>query len=191
MKRSLLLIVAIAVCAAAAFAQPADAKTAAAVKAFPGFTAFQMKTLLEAKKVTPVALPTWLPAGFKVEKVNMTLGKSVPIQDRVLEIIYVKPLAGGKRHRFAIEAGFDGLGGLPYDVTKTIRSAVGPIDLMYEPPDLEDGTKIRNYSYTEWFDVSGTAYHYNGMASTEEGDSSLVMISLADTQKILASIKRL
>lgn len=175
-----------------ASAQPPNAARPAAkasVVRFPGVTEFQMGLLREAKKITAIPLPTWVPEGFKVADVKVRLGSEVEIQDRVLTIIYSKKLASGKVQRFALEAGFDGLGGLPYDATKVISSGVGQIYLMYEPNN-EDG-KIRNYVMTEWFKVGETEFHYNGMYGDKAEDESLTMISLADTEKILKSLQRL
>lgn len=162
---------------------------------FPGLSAAQRKQLTTAKRTTPIVLPTWIPDGFKVEKVEMDLGPRVKIYDRYLNIIYSRKLADGKMQRFALEAGFDGLGGLPYDLTKTIKTPIGPVDLMYQPKDLDDESKrLMTFSMTEWFLVGKTNYHYNGMFGLNEdedgGNPSLVMISLADTEKILKSLKR-
>lgn len=161
---------------------------------FPGLSAAQRKQLTTAKRTTPIALPTWVPSGFKVEKVEVELSRRVPIYDRYLNIIYSRKLANGKMQRFAFEAGFDGLGGLPYDLTKTLQTPIGPIDLMYQPRDLDDESKkLMNFSMTEWFLVGKTNYHYDGMygASEDEdgNDPKLAMISLADTE-ILKSLRR-
>lgn len=175
----------------AAAQTPGPARTAnkASVVRFPGVSQFHLEVLLEAKKITAIPLPTWIPAGFKVSDVKVRLGTEVEIQDRVLTVIYSKNLADGKTQRFALEAGFDGLGGLPYDVTKVISSGAGKIDLMYEPND-EDG-KVKNFAMTEWFKVGKTDFHYDGMYGNEPEDKSLTMISLAETEKILKSLQKL
>ena len=160
---------------------------------FPGLSPAQGKQLMTAKRYTPVPLPTWLPAGFTVEKIQMKLGPRVEIQYRELVIIYSRKLPNGKVQRFSLEAGFDGIGGLPYDVTHTLATPVGPVELMYEPADLEDRSKkIKNFAITEWFNVGKTPYHYLGRhGDPEDKDPNLVSISLADTQKILKSLRRL
>lgn len=190
MKSSILMIIALTLCLSfVASAQPSDQSAKAAKARFPGVSDMHMTMLLEAKKVTSIPLPTWIPAGFKVTDVKLRLGSMVEIEDRVLIIVYSKSLADGKTQRFAIEAGFDGLGGLPYDVTKVIASGVGKIELMYEPSN-EDG-KVKNFVMTEWFRVGKADFHYDGMYGNEPEDVSLTMISLADTEKIIRSLQRL
>ena len=157
---------------------------------FPGIAPTQMETLQAAKKVTPFPLPSWLPPGFKVEKVKTRLGSKVAIEDRELVIIYSRKLPNGKTQRFAIEAGFDGLGDLMYEKRKTIRTPLGRVYLVYQPKD-EDGKVQKDFAMTEWFDVGKTAFHYIGAYDTEEAASdSLAMISLADTERILRSLRR-
>lgn len=160
-------------------------------KRFPGVSAQQLQMLRLAKQITPLPLPTWLPDGFRVEKIDMRLGSMVEIQDRKLVIIYSRKLSSGKLQRFALEAGFEGLGDLPYDTTSTVRSALGDIDIAYQPPDLdEDGKKLDDFAMTHWFNVGKTAFHYDGMYGAQDKVKNLEMISLADTRKILQSLQR-
>ncbi len=174
-----------------AAAQPSSGAVKAAMAKFPGVSAAHMMMLLEAKKVTPLPLPTWIPEGFSVEDVKLRLGSEVEIQDKVLTVVYSKKLADGGIQRFALEAGFDGLGDLMYEPTKIIRSGVGEIILIYEPKD-EEGMVQNEYVMTEWFRVGKTDFHYIGMYGfDEEGDKSARMISMDDTVKILTSLKRL
>lgn len=179
----------------AASAQSNTAAVNAAMKKFPGVPKANMEELIAAKRVMQIALPTWIPAGFKIEDIKSRIGRGVAIEDREFVIIYSRTLQNGKIQRFAFEAGFDGLGGLPYDVTKVIPSAVGKIDLMYEPKDLDDaGKTLKFYVYTEWYAVGRTNFHYigyYGSASEEGEDPTMAMISLADTEKILKSLQRL
>lgn len=166
----------------------------AALKKFPGASAAQMGQIIAAKRIATIALPTWVPAGFKIEEIKSRIGRGVAIEDREFVIIYSRTLQNGDTQRFALEAGFDGLGGLPYDNPKIVRSPIGQIDLYYEPKDLDDPTKtLKNYVYTEWFKVGGkTDWHYIGMyGAPEEGDPGIEMISLADTERILKSLTRL
>jgi hypothetical protein len=184
-------VISIAIVVFAAAAASAQAKASASMGVqFPGLSAGDVTKLRTAKRTTPIPLPTWLPDGFKIERIEMVLGTKTPLWQRSLAIIYSRKTAAGKTQRFAIEAGFEGIGDLPYDATKEIRSAVGSIYLMYEPADPDGGGKIKNYAMTDWFDVGKTPYHYNGMYGTEPDDKSVVMISLADTEKILSSLKR-
>jgi len=158
---------------------------------FPGLSPHHLEILNAAKKVTAIPLPTWLPAGFKAQKVIAKLGGRVPIEDKQLVIIYSKKLANGKTQQFSLEAGFDGLGGLPYDVTKVIPTAVGKLDLMYEPKDPDDETKkIERFSMTEWFKVRKTDFHFDGMYGSNPDNPAIAMIPLADTEKILRSLRR-
>lgn len=158
---------------------------------FPGLSAMHVEMLTATKKITPVPLPTWLPAGFKVENVKLKLGSSVAIEDQELIVIYSRKLADGKTQRFSIEAGFEGIGDLPYDTTSSVKSAVGPIDIAYEPPDLDGGgKKLKDFAMTQWFTVGKTAFHYDGMYGAESGAKNLAMIPLADTRKILQSLQK-
>ena len=177
--------------AIAAIASSAQTPSAAATR-FPGLSPLHIEILNGAKQVMAVPVPTWLPVGFKAEKVEARLGTMVPIEEKTLVIIYSRKLSNGQTQRFSIEAGFDGLGGLPYDLTKTLQTPVGSIDLMYEPPDLDDSRKkTKNFAMTEWFKVGKTDFHYNGRHGDPEGDDpDLAMISLADTEKILKSLRR-
>jgi hypothetical protein len=172
-----------------ASAQVAEAGGKAAAILFPGVSPKQLQQLKTAKLSTPIVLPTWIPAGFKLAKIEMKLARNVPIYDRYLKIIYERELSSGASQRFALEAGFDGLGGLPYDATKSLKTPVGTIDLMYEPND-EDGNKIRNYAITEWFSVGKTAFHYMETYEGEPEQPGLKMLSMADTEKILRSLRR-
>jgi hypothetical protein len=172
---------------------PPKATVQAAMKRFPTVPQPYMEAMVAAKRVMSIALPTWLPAGFKFEKLQSRIGRAVALEDREFVVIYSRT-QGGKTQRFALEAGFDGLGGLPYDNPRVIRSAVGPIDLYYEPKDLDDEAKVlKNYVYTEWFKVRNrTDWHYIGMyGAPEEGDPGIAMISLADTERILKSLQAL
>lgn len=190
MKKLFLLAIVIISLTAAASAQVAEAAGKAAAVQFPGVTPRQLQQLRSAKQSTPVVLPTWLPAGFKLAKIEMKLDRRVPIYDRYLKITYERTLASGVTQHFALEAGFDGLGGLPYDSTKILKTQVGEIDLMYQPKD-EDGKPIKNYAITEWFNVGKTAFHYIEDYEDEPDQPARKMLSLADTEKILRSLRRL
>lgn len=171
------------------FVSAAAAQRAAV--SFPGVSAAQVKQLKTAKRSVPLPLPTWVPAGFKIETIDMKLGAKVPIEDRKLVIVYGRSIAGGKVQRFALEAGLEGIGDLPYDTTHRVNSALGRIEIAYEPKDLDGGgKKLKNFVMTHWFDVGRTAWHYIGGYGAEEDDSSVAMISLADTQDILRSLRR-
>lgn len=177
--------------AASVAAQPTKAQINAAMKRFPGVDVEHMEQALAAKRVMGVAMPTWLPEGFKLELTKVRLGRGVAIEDREFILIYERKLDTGKVQRFSLEAGFDGLGGLPYDVTKVIPSALGNIDLMYEPMDVDGDVRLKNYVMTEWFNVGKTAFHYDGMYGADDDPDNQEMISLADTEKIIRSLKKL
>lgn len=190
MKKLFLLVVCVASLSLPAFSQATNARVTAAMAKFPGIARSDMEALITARAAVGIALPTWLPKGFALEKIQSRIGRRVSLDDREFIVIYSRQLENGKRQRFALEAGFDGLGGLPYDATKTVRSPVGPIDLMYEPKD-EDGAKIKNYVITEWFTVGKNAIHYLGTYGDGEDDESVILIPLADTERILKSLTRL
>ncbi len=192
MKRIFLLSVLLFSFAVVGSAQSTAAKATAAMKKFPGVSKAQMEQMIAAKRVMQIALPTWLPAGFKLEDVRSRIGRSVAIEDREFVIIYSRTLSNGKTQRFALEAGFDGLGDLMYEGAKTLVTPLGKIYLLYEPKDPDNGgKKLKNYVMTEWFRVGRTEFHYIGMYGYDEGVNDLEMISLADTERILRSLKRL
>ena len=189
MNKFFLFAVVVLSFAVAASAQVAEAAGKAATVQFPGTTPKQLQQLRTAKQSTPVVLPTWIPAGFKLAKIEMKLDRRVPIYDRYLKIIYERELTSGVTQRFYLEAGFDGLGGLPYDATKSLKTQVGTIDLMYEPND-EDGKKTKNYAITEWFNIGRTAFHYVETYEDEPEQPGRRMLSMADTERILRSLRR-
>lgn len=193
MKKFAIFLTLVFCCAAAASvnAQPAKAQIRAAMKTFPGVDLATMEQCLAAKRVMGVALPTWLPKGFQLTSTKVRLGRAVALQDREFVVVYRRTLADGKHQSFALEAGFDGLGGLPYDVTKVLSTALGKIDLMYEPIDVDGGERLKNYVMTEWFSVGKTPFHYDGMYGFEPDTTEQEMISLSDTERILKSLKRL
>jgi hypothetical protein len=157
---------------------------------FPGLTAQTKKELATTKRSVAFALPTWLPAGFTLSQVHSVVGKKVKIEDKQLILVYSRELSNGKLQRFAFEAGFDGIGDHMYEGARILRTPIGKMQLFYQPKD-EDGKKIADLAITEWFEVRGTAFHYMDRYGTdEEGGDRLTMISLADTEKILRSLKR-
>ncbi len=179
------------ICHAFVFAALSVVASGQAEKRFPGLSAMHAEILQAAKSVTPVPLPTWIPAGFRVEKIVVNLGTEVPIEKQRLEVVYSRRLRDGRFQRFAIVAGFEGLGDLPYDATSTVRSSVGTIELAYEPPDLDDRRRrLKNFAMTHWFNIGKTAFHYDGMYQSGPDNKGLAMISLADTQKVLESLQK-
>lgn len=190
MKRIFLLSFIVFSLAAAASAQT-KASVQAAMKRFPGVSAAHMEQMIAAKQVLQIALPTWVPAGFKVERIKSRLGRGVAIEDREFVIIYSRTLPNGKKQRFAFEAGFDGLGDLMYEGANTISTPLGKIYLLYEPFDADENKKLENYVMTEWFQVGRLDWHYIGMYGYDEAADDLAMISLSDTERILRSLRRL
>ncbi|MBK8304122.1 MAG: hypothetical protein IPK98_12230 [Chloracidobacterium sp.] len=157
---------------------------------FPGLNAETKKQLTATKRSVAFALPTWLPQGFTLTQVHSVVGPKVKLEDKQLVIVYSREVANGKLQRFAFEAGFDGIGDLMYEGPRTLTTPIGKVHLYYQPKD-EDGKKIMDFAMTEWFDIRGTAFHYTDRYGTEEeGGDRLTMISLADTEKILKSLKR-
>ncbi len=160
----------------------------ATIGALPGVSQGQMLMLREMKTALPIVTPTWLPAGFKLENIRVLYGSEIEIYDQELVLVYSRTMSNGKVQRFALEAGFDGLGDLPYEDTKVIKSSLGDIYLVYEPNDPDNSkSKLNNFVMTQWFSVGDIAYHYVGMYGEEK---NLEMISLADTEKILASLRK-
>jgi hypothetical protein len=183
MSRSFLLRLAIGVFAVGVIASTASAQ-------FPGISPAIKRQLAAAKRSTPIALPTWVPAGFAAKRVHTVLGPKVPIEDKQLIIVYSRTLANGRLQRFAFEAGFDGLGDLMYDGGKKLSTPIGAVWLYYQPKD-EGGKKLNDFAMTEWFNIGRTAWHYIGAYGTEEeGGDKLTLISRAETEKMLRSLRR-
>lgn len=157
---------------------------------FPGLNAAVKRDLAAVKRSMPFPLPTWVPSGFTLVQVHKVLGSKVKIEDKQLILVYSRKLADGRLQRFAFEAGFDGLGDLMYGGGKRIKTSVGTVTLLYRPKD-EDGKKMMDFAMTEWFDVGKTAFHYVGVYGTgEEDGDKLTMISQADTERMLRSLRR-
>lgn len=191
MKKLFLFTVVVFSLTAAVSAQVSNAAITAGVKRFPGVSRADMEQLLAAKRVMGIALPTWVPAGFKVERIKSRVGRGVSLDDREFVVLYSRKLASGKVQRFSLEAGFDGLGDLMYEGPTTVRAPVGKIYLYYQPKD-EDGKKLTDFSMTEWISVGKNAFSFDGMPKEqEEVDPDQVMISKVDTEKILRSLTRL
>lgn len=155
---------------------------------FPGMTPAAKAKLDSARKSLQFVLPTWVPAGFEVARVDAKVGRRVKIENREFTVTYERKLASGSIQRFAIAAGFDGIGDLMYENPQVVRTPIGRLSLFYQPKD-DDGKKIEDFAMTEWFDIAGTAFHYDSAFSTS-ADEVVEMISLADTMKILRSLKR-
>lgn len=152
-----------------------------------------------------IPLPTWIPAGFKVEKVFIKVGKRVGLDSLKLSIVYNKAKANNRKQVFMIEAGFE-FGDLPYVDHHTVKSSVGDIWLYYEPindticGDADSwGKPILKISETEWFGEEKLryplyAYVSSALRLADDGiiDTAVFeMISLEETKRILASIEEL
>lgn len=158
---------------------------------FPGVSAVQAKQLRTIKRSLAFPLPTWVPAGFKMIEIESKLGRKVPVYERVFNVWYVRQLSNGAIQQFGIIAGFDGIGDLMYEPLKDLRTPLGTITMVYEPKDEDNGGKrIKNFSMTEWFEVGKTAFRYDGGFEGEVSTSKRRMISIADTEKILRSLRR-
>jgi hypothetical protein len=172
----------------------------AAGQTFPAVNAEQKKQVLAAGYKIP--LPTYLPAGFVLDSLNIQTGKQLKAWDKNIYARYSRKQADGKWQSFYIEAGFDGIGSLWYDA-ETVQSGVGKIDLYYQP--LEDAgngkkTKLQDMIGTEWFNVGGVEFHVYCStpppATQEEVNEDTVVdprkytiISKIEFKKILQSLK--
>lgn len=158
---------------------------------FPGLSETQKQKLLSTRIAVP--LPTWIPQGFSVTGVVTKTGKSVKIENKILTITYSKKLPKGSL-QFTIEAGFDGLGSLPYDGDETVKSKVGNIFLYYEPvEEVDDGKKVKytGFIITEWFTVKNLDFHVDFSHENEEirNNRATPKLSKADVKKILQSLQ--
>jgi len=79
MKKLLIVTFLLLAAASASLAQdPPKAVVQAALTKFPGVSTPYMEQMIAAKRVMTIALPTWVPAGFKVENINARIGLNVP-----------------------------------------------------------------------------------------------------------------
>ena len=107
---------------------------------FPGLSEKQKQQLLNTRIAIP--LPTWIPDGFAVTNIVTKTGKSIKLEDKVYTVTYAKKLPNVNSIKFSVEAGFDGLGDLPYEGSETIKSKVGDIYLYYEHNEADMSGKI-------------------------------------------------
>lgn len=163
----------------------------AAMKRFPGFTTSQMVQLIKAGKQYSIPLPTWIPTGFKAEKVVTKIDAKVPLEDQELYVIYTKALPGGKKQGFIFEAGIEGIGDLLYEHTHIIQSKLGEIELCYEPKDEEGKKKLKHYVRTQWFQCDSTSWAFGSGKGMSSKKNNIEMVSLEDAKKILASLEKL
>ncbi|MDB5223718.1 MAG: hypothetical protein JWN83_2385 [Chitinophagaceae bacterium] len=158
---------------------------------FPGLSEAQKQKLLNTK--IPVPLPTWVPKGFVVTNIIAKTGKSFKIENKVLTITYDKKLDNGSL-QFTVEAGFEGIGDMPYNNSEIIKSKVGNIYLYYEPIEEDiDGRKLIHPGFiqTEWFDIKNLAFN---VSFSYQNDNKRInrtnpKISKGDAKKILQSMQ--
>ncbi len=168
--------------------------TAAAVSQiiFPGLSEKHKQQLLNTRIAIP--LPTWIPDGFAVTNIVTKTRKSIKPEDKIYSVTYEKKLSNGNSLKFSVDAGFDGLGDLPYDGSETIKSKVGNIYLYYEPYEEDmNGKKVKAFGFimTEWFNINKLAFHlsFNSQNPNDKPDPTKPKISKADVKKILQSME--
>lgn len=159
---------------------------------FPGLTEVQKQKLLNTKIAIP--LPTWIPDGFAVTNIVTKTGKSIKLEDKVYTVTYAKKLPNVNSLKFSVDAGFDGLGDLPYEGSETIKSKVGDIYLYYEPNEEDiNGKKVKAFGFimTEWFRVNKLDFHmsFNSQNPNDKPDPTKPKISKADVKKMLQSMQ--
>lgn len=159
---------------------------------FPGLTETQKQQLINTKITIP--LPTWIPEGFAVTKIVTKTGKSIKLEDKIYTVTYTKNLTKGNSLKFSIDAGFEGLGDLPYEDGEEIKSKVGNIYLYYEPFEEDmNGKKVKAVGFimTEWFIVNKLSFHafFHSQNPNDKPDTTKPRISKADVKKILQSMQ--
>ncbi|HEY8689248.1 MAG TPA: hypothetical protein VIM07_08435 [Chitinophagaceae bacterium] len=158
---------------------------------FPGITETQKQQLLNTKIAIP--LPTWIPDGFAVTKIVTKTDKSIKLENKIYAVTYTKKLSNSNSLKFSIDAGFEGLGDLPYENGEAIKNNVGNIYLYYEPFEEDmNGKKVKAFGFimTEWFNIHKLAFHasFNSQNPNDKPDNSKPKISKADVKKILQSL---
>ena len=159
---------------------------------FPGLTEVQKQKLQSTKIAIP--LPTWIPDGFAVTNIVTKTGKSIKLENKIYTVTYGRKLANSNSLKFDVDAGFDGLGDLPYEGSETIKSKVGNIYLYYEPYEEDmNGKQVKAFGFimTEWFNVNKLAFHmsFNSQNPNDKPDPTKPKISKADVKKILQSMQ--
>ena len=159
---------------------------------FPGLTETQKQQLLNTKIAIP--LPTWIPGGFALTKIVTKTGKSIKLENKIYTVTYTKKLSNSNSLKFSIDAGFEGLGDLPYDGSETIKSKVGDIYLYYEPFEEDmNGKKVKAVGFimTEWFIINKLSFHvsFNSQNPNDKPDNTKPKMSKADVKKILQSMQ--
>lgn len=158
---------------------------------FPGITETQKQQLLHTKIAIP--LPTWIPDGFAVSKIVTKTGKALKLEDKIYTVTYEKKISSANSLKFSIDAGFEGLGDLPYEDGEAIKSNVGTIYLYYEPYEEDmNGKKVKAFGFimTEWFIIHKLSFHmsFNSNKPDNKPDNTKPKISKADVKKILQSL---
>lgn len=159
---------------------------------FPGLTETQKQQLLNTRIAIP--LPIWIPEGFAVTKIVTKTGKAIKLEDKIYTVTYAKKLSNSNSLKFSVDAGFEGLGDLPYEGAETIKSKVGNIYLYYEPYEEDmNGKKEKAFGFimTEWFNINKLAFHmsFNSQSPNDKPDNTKPKISKADVKKILQSLQ--
>ena len=159
---------------------------------FPGLSDKQKQQLLNTKIAIP--LPTWIPDGFAVTNIVTKTGKSIKLENKIYTVTYGKKLANSNSLKFDVDAGFEGLGDLPYEDAETIKTKVANIYLYYEPYEEDmNGKKVKAFGFimTEWFRVNKIAFHasFNSQNPNDKPDPTKPKISKADVKRILQSME--
>ena len=159
---------------------------------FPGLSEIQLQKIVNTK--IPVPLPTWIPDGFSVTNIITQTGRHVKLENKIFTITYSKKSSDGKLLEFKIEAGFEGIGDLPYEGGELIKSKAGNIYLFYEPFEEDmNGKKIKTSGLimTEWFSVHNLAFDvvFSSPGQNETINKTKPKISKTDAKKILQSMQ--
>lgn len=169
---------------------------------FPGLKPQHKKILLASGMKIP--LPTWLPEGFKLDTLEVKTSKAIPVLDRILYVQYTRKVNDSTWQSIMVEAGFDGLGSLWYK-RESVSSAVGKIEMYYQPLEEMDGGKKEKQEdivTTEWFEVNKISFHVFSIVTMpggefeaigDEDDSgekyNFIPVSKADFKHILQSLQ--
>jgi hypothetical protein len=220
----LLLALECCVCSCQTENTATNASAETAMKKFPGFTKPQMQQMLAAKEQNcipadmdagelatttggkcAIPLPTWLPDGFVVERINARLGKNLKVDSMAMSIVYSKKTDGGKKQTFMIEARFE-FGDMLYSEQTFVTSALGKVYLYYEPIDdtlgsdsTRWGKKILNFVMSDYIVCDSAEYPkyvYMSMGDLLEENGIVIknnfeMIPLEETKMIIASLQKL
>lgn len=148
-------------------------------------------TQLQQLKVLkiPVVLPSYIPTGFKVEKVEAIAEAAGVGGGNHYKVTYRKNLSNGISE-FYIEHATGGIGDVGFDVSKStkVKTKFGNADMFVDSVNVYANVKFKNCIATEWLEYKHNFYRIgSGGGCSEKPDNSIQRVSKEEAIKILKS----